>query len=193
MSNVKLLDGIFKDSEKIGKEFLLTLDVDRLVASCYVAASLTPKKPRYGGWETMGISGHSIGHWLSATATMYSVTRDEKLKEKLDYAVDELAYVQSQDPFGYVSGFPRDCYDRVFAGGDFEVSHFSLGDSWVPWYSIHKIYAGLIDVYNICDHEKALEVVLKLANWAKKGTDNLTDEEFQRMLICEHGGMNEAM
>ncbi|MCM3164172.1 glycoside hydrolase family 127 protein [Metabacillus litoralis] len=193
MSNVKLLDGIFKDSEKIGKEFLLTLDVDRLVASCYVAASLTPKKPRYGGWETMGISGHSIGHWLSATATMYSVTRDEKLKEKLDYAVDELAYVQSQDPFGYVSGFPRDCYDRVFAGGDFEVSHFSLGNSWVPWYSIHKIYAGLIDVYNICHHEKALEVVLKLANWAKKGTDNLTDEEFQRMLICEHGGMNEAM
>lgn len=193
MNNVMLLDGIFKDSERIGKEYLLYLDVDRLVASCYDAASLTPKKPRYGGWETRGISGHSIGHWLSAAATMYSVTKDEKLKEKLNYAIDELAHVQSFDPYGYVSGFPRECYDQVFAGGDFEVSHFSLGDSWVPWYSIHKIYAGLIDAYKICHNEKALEVVIKLADWAKEGTDRLTDDEFQRMLICEHGGMNEAM
>ncbi|MFC0272768.1 beta-L-arabinofuranosidase domain-containing protein [Metabacillus herbersteinensis] len=193
MKNVKLLDGIFKDSQQLGKEYLLYLDVDRLVASCYDAASQTPKKPRYGGWETMGISGHSIGHWLSAASTMYAVTGDEKLKEKLDYAIDELALVQAFDPDGYVSGFPRDCYNKVFAGGDFEVSNFSLGDSWVPWYSIHKIYAGLIDAYQLCHSEKALEVVIKLADWAKNGTDHLNDEQFQRMLICEHGGMNEAM
>ncbi|PMC35653.1 glycosyl hydrolase [Bacillus sp. UMB0899] len=193
MTDVKLLNGIFKDSQEIGKDYLLFLNVDRLVASCYDAASLTPKQPRYGGWETKGISGHSIGHWLSAASTMYAVTGDGKLKEKLDYAIEELAYVQSFDKDGYVSGFPRDCYDKVFAGGDFEVSNFSLGDSWVPWYSIHKIYAGLMDAYQLAQSEKALEVVIKLADWAKKGTDHLTDEEFQRMLICEHGGMNEAM
>ncbi|MEH6992881.1 beta-L-arabinofuranosidase domain-containing protein [Neobacillus drentensis] len=191
--NVTLLDGIFKESQEVGKGFLLTLDVDRLVASCYQAISKIPKKPLYGGWEKRGISGHSIGHWLSAASSMYAVTKDKELKEKLDYAINELEHVQSFDPDGYVSGFKRDCFDKVFAGGDFQVSNFSLGDSWVPWYSIHKIYAGLIDTYKLTGNEKALQVVLKLADWAKRGTDNLSNQEFQRMLICEHGGMNEAM
>ena len=192
MQNVTLSDGIFKESQEKGKEYLIYLDVDRLIAPCYEAASRTPKKPRYGGWESTPISGHSIGHWLSAAATMYAVTSDEELKHKMDYAVNELAYVQSLDVSGYVSGFPRTYFDKVFTG-DFEVQNFSLAGGWVPWYSIHKIYAGLIDVYSLTGNLKALEVVTKLADWAKKGTDNLSDEQFQRMLICEHGGMNEAM
>ncbi|MFN7252315.1 MAG: beta-L-arabinofuranosidase domain-containing protein [Anaerobacillus sp.] len=189
--NVRLLDGTFKESEQKGKEYLLYLDVDRLIAPCYEAISQLPKKPRYGGWETTGISGHSIGHWLSAVAQMYSVTNDEELKKKMDYAIDELAQLQSLDQEGYVSGFPRLCFDKVFTG-TFEVEHFSLAGQWVPWYSIHKIFAGLIDAYKLLNHEKALEVVIKLANWAKKGTDNLDDAKFEKMLICEHGGMNET-
>jgi len=192
MTQVKLLEGIFKTSQETGKGFLYTLDVDRLMAPCYEAASLKAKKPRYGGWESTQIAGHSIGHWLSAAATMYEATGDEQLKEKLVYAVDELAYVQSHDPDGYVSGFPRGCFDKTFTG-TFEVHNFGLGGSWVPWYSIHKIYAGLIDAYRYAGIEKALETVIKLSDWAKRGTDRLNDEQFQRMLICEHGGMNEAM
>nr|WP_144922185.1 glycoside hydrolase family 127 protein [Paenibacillus bovis] len=187
-----LLDGLFKRSQEKGKEYLLYLDVDRLIAPCYEAVNLTPKQPRYGGWEAKQIAGHSVGHWLSAAATMYTVTNDEALRAKVEYAVNELAHVQSFDADGYVSGFPRDCFDRVFTG-TFEVQAFGLGGSWVPWYSIHKIYAGLIDVYTLMGNEKALDVVVKLANWAKRGTDNLSDEQFQRMLICEHGGMNEVM
>lgn len=167
MEKVKLLAGIFKESQEKGKEYLIYLDVDRLIAPCYEAVSQIPKKPRYGGWESMGISGHSIGHWLSAAATMYSVTNDEDLLNKLQYAVDELAYVQGFDQDGYVSGFPRTCFDQVFSG-DFEVENFKLAGGWVPWYSIHKIYAGLIDVYNVTGNKKALEVVIKLADWAKK-------------------------
>jgi len=194
MMNVTLLDGIFQQSQETGKRYLLHLDVDRLVAPCYEAAGVAAKKPRYGGWEATQIAGHSIGHWLSAAATMIDATGDEALKRQLRYAVDELAEAQSHDPDGYVSGFARDCFDRVFDGdGEFEVHNFGLGGSWVPWYSIHKIYAGLIDAYRLAGIEKALEVVVKLADWAKKGTDKLTDEQFQRMLICEHGGMNEAM
>ncbi|WP_307719811.1 glycoside hydrolase family 127 protein [Paenibacillus kobensis] len=189
-----LQEGIFQASQQTGREYLLKLDVDRLVAPCYEAASLLPKNERYGGWEATQIAGHSIGHWLSAAAAMYAATGDMVLLEKLNYAVDELAFVQSSDPYGYVSGFPRDCFDRVFEGaGDFEVHNFGLGGSWVPWYSIHKIYAGLIDVYKLAGSEKALQVVVKLADWAKQGSDKLTKEQFQRMLICEHGGMNEAL
>jgi DUF1680 family protein len=192
MNDVKLLDGIFKDSQDKGKEYLFYLDIDRLVAPCYEAISLTPKKPRYGGWESTHISGHSIGHWLSAASAMYATTKDGELIQKLDYAIDELAYIQSFDHEGYVSGFPRTCFDRVFTG-DFEVANFGLAGSWVPWYSIHKIFAGLIDAYALAGNKKALEVVTKLADWAKKGTDNLNDEQFEKMLICEHGGMNEVM
>ncbi|WP_199613871.1 beta-L-arabinofuranosidase domain-containing protein [Paenibacillus alkalitolerans] len=192
MVQVTLLDGIFQESQETGKGYLLHLDVDRLIAPCYEAASLQPKKPRYGGWESTPIAGHSVGHWLSAASAMVAATGDEALLQKLIYAVDELAYVQSHDPDGYLSGFSRDCFDRVFTG-DFEVHNFGLGGSWVPWYSIHKIYAGLIDAYKLAGIEQALQAVVKLSDWAKKGTDRLTDEQFQRMLICEHGGMNEAM
>jgi len=151
-----------------------------------------PKKPRYGGWESMKISGHSLGHFMSAVSSLYVAEKDEILKEKLDYAVSELAYLQSLDEKGYVSGFPRECFDKVFTG-DFNVTRFELGESWVPWYSIHKIYAGLIDVYVLTGNQQALEVVIKLSDWAKKGTDNLTEEKFDKMTYCEHGGMCEAM
>lgn len=183
---------MFKQSQDKGKEYLLYLDLDRLIAPCYEAAGQKPKKPRYGGWEAKEIAGHSIGHWLSAASSMYAATGDIELKNRLEYAIDELSFVQSFDSSGYVSGFSRDCFDQVFSG-EFHVEHFSLGGSWVPWYSIHKIYAGLIDTYTLTGNEKALQVVVKLADWAKNGLANLNDDLFQKMLICEHGGMNEAM
>ncbi|GFP74453.1 glycoside hydrolase family 127 protein [Clostridium fungisolvens] len=192
MEKVQLLDGIFKTSQNKGKEYLLYLDVDRLLAPCYVAIGKTPKKPNYGGWEAKPISGHSLGHFLSALAAMYVADRDERLNDKLKYAVSELAYLQSLDEEGYVSGFAKDCFNKVFSG-EFNVTRFELGDSWVPWYSIHKIFAGLIDAYVLTENNQALEVVKKLSDWAKKGTDNLTEEQFDRMLYCEHGGMCEAM
>lgn len=191
MRNVKLLEGMFRRSQQKGKEYLLYLDIDRLVAPCYEAVGKTAKKERYGGWESMEIAGHSIGHWLSAAATMYQVTADKILMDKIEYALSELAIVQSFDKDGYVSGFSRDCFDNVFSG-EFEAGRFNLGGSWVPWYSIHKIYAGLIDVHRQTGSTLALEIVTKLADWAYNGLKNLTKEQFQRMLTCEHGGMNEA-
>ncbi|GAF64581.1 hypothetical protein BTS2_1474 [Bacillus sp. TS-2] len=189
--NVKLLDGIFKQSREKGKEYLLYLDVDRLIAPCFEAAGKVAKKERYGGWEKRGISGHSIGHWLSATASMYVQTRDQALKDKLDYAISELAELQKLDNEGFIAGFSKGCFDKVFTG-EFEVSRFNLAGGWVPWYSIHKIYAGLIDTYHLAQNKQALEVVLKLADWAKEGLQALDDEQFEKMLYCEHGGMNEV-
>ncbi|GAB2562717.1 glycoside hydrolase family 127 protein [Gracilibacillus alcaliphilus] len=188
---IHLHEGIFRQSQQRGKEYLLYLDVDRLIAPCYEAAGHKAKKERYGGWESKQIAGHSLGHWLSAAAEMYQVIHDQQLLEKVQYALNELAKVQEMDSTGYVSGFSRDCFDQVFTG-DFEVSNFSLGNSWVPWYSIHKIYAGLIDVYQSMQLNLALEIVLKLAEWAYQGLNQLTEKQMQRMLICEHGGMNEV-
>ncbi|GEN56869.1 glycosyl hydrolase [Halolactibacillus alkaliphilus] len=191
MLDVTLTEGIFKKSEATGLTFLLDLDIDRLIAPCYIAAGLKPKKPRYGGWESMEIAGHSLGHYLSAASIMYKTTKHPVLKERIDYAIMELSDLQAQSEDGYVSGFKRDCFDEVFTG-EFRVAPFSLGGSWVPWYSIHKIYQGLIDVYHFTGLMLAKKVVYRLANWAERGLKKLSDASFQRMLICEFGGMNEV-
>lgn len=191
MENVKLLSGIFKKSQDKGKEYLLFLDLDRLIAPFYEAIGKEPKKKRYGGWESMGISGHSLGHWLSASSYMYGATKDETLLKKIFYAIDELEIIQNFDGKGYISGFSRKCFDIAFEE-EFEVSNFELAGHWVPWYSIHKVFAGLLDVYKITDNRKALDILIKLSNWAYEGTKNMTEENFQKMITCEIGGMNDT-
>ena len=177
-------------SQEIGKAYLLRLDCDRLLAPIYEGMGQRPKQPTYEGWESREIKGHSVGHYLSAVATMYAATNDQEMKRRMDYIVDEIAYIQGSD--GYVGGVPSHIFEKAFTG-DFEVEHFSLNGYWVPWYSVHKIYAGLIDVYLLGENKKALDVVLKLADWVYESSKNMTDEAFQRMLISEHGGMNEVM
>jgi DUF1680 family protein len=190
--DVRILSGPFKHAEEMGKQYLLALDVDRLIAPCYEAIDLKPKKPRYGGWEAQGISGHMLGHWLSGAARLWASTGDPEIKRRLDYAISELAALQDKRPDGYVSGFPHKPFDAVFSG-TFQVQPFNLAGHWVPWYTMHKIFAGLIDAHVIGRNAQALTVATKLGDWAKNGTDKLNDEQFQRMLRCEHGGMMEVM
>ena len=192
LNNTKLLNGTFKTSQNKGKEYLLYLDVDRLIAPFYEVVGQKPKKKRYGGWEAMGISGHSLGHWLTAASYMYGTTRDGDLLLKLDYVIKELKKIQSFDNKGYLSGFPRTCFDIAFSGR-FEVNNFELAGHWVPWYSIHKVFAGLLDNYRITGNENTLDVLLKLCNWVFEGTKGMTDDEFQKMIICEIGGMNDTL
>lgn len=189
--NVQLTEGLFKTSQETGEQFLLDLDVDRLLAPCYIALGLEPKKTRYGGWESMEIAGHSLGHYLSAASIMYQTTKLEELKTRIDYIVMELADLQDVSGDGYISGFKRDCFDEVFSG-DFRVEPFSLGGSWVPWYSIHKIFQGLMDVYDFTGLNLAKDVLYRLSDWAETGLRSLSDDAFQRMLICEFGGMNDV-
>lgn len=190
MEKIRLMKGsLFQLSQEVGKNYLLELDVDRLLAPIYEGVGLVPPKPSYGGWESMQIKGHSLGHYLSALATMYYETEDALLKERLDYIVAVLKCLQRED--GYVGGVSSHPFDEAFTG-EFHVDNFSLSHYWVPWYSIHKIYAGLMDCYLLLHHEEALEVLIKLADWAVKGSASMTDEAFQRMLICEYGGMNEV-
>lgn len=189
---IQLRPGYFQSAQEMGKEYLHYLQADRLLAPLYEAIGLEPKAKRYGGWESMEIAGHSLGHFLSASAQMVETTGDVKLREKILYILEEMAYLQKMEGTGYISGFKRDCFDRVFSG-TFEVERFGLGGSWVPWYSIHKIYQGLIDVYKLLDITLALDLVIGMADWAVEGTDRLDDQAFERMLTCEFGGMNEAM
>lgn len=191
---VTLLDGPFKHAEDLGQKYLTDLEVERLLAPYYESAGEKAKEPRYGGWESAlnFVPGHILGHWLSATSRMSAVTGDAELKNRMDQAVSELATLQDKYGDGYISGFPEKSFLDVFAG-HFDAANNGLAGQAVPWYTMHKIYAGLIDAYEIGGNQQALTVVKKLADWAKKGTDKLSDAQFQNMLLIEHGGMSESM
>ncbi len=198
---VKLTGGIFKDSQDTGLAFIKSLDVDRLLAPvAYSTGASADKSKYYGGWEAYnyrtysgtGISGHSLGHWLSAAADMYAVTGDGEVKAMLDYAVDRLDTYQKTDGTGYIGGVEKTGLIGAFKG-ELRVSAFDLNGYWVPWYSFHKIYQGLIDAYTLAGNEKALAVARGFADWAIDVTKDMTDEKFAKMLECEYGGMNEAM
>ena len=194
LSRVELLDGLFKRAEQRDAQYLLRLEPDRFLAWFRKRAGLEPRGKVYGGWESDEIAGHCLGHYLSACSMMYAVTGDERLRDRVDYIVDELALCQAEHGDGYVAAIPGGKESLLKAGrGQIDARAFDLNGIWVPWYTLHKELAGLRDAYLYCDSDKAREVAKKLADWSDRTTSDMSDAEWQKMLSCEHGGMNEVL
>ena len=192
LGQVRLLEGPFKDAMDRNAAWLLSLDPDRLLAGFHESAGLEPKAPRYGGWEGQGVAGHCLGHHLSACAAM-SALGDARFTERANYIVHELALCQDAGGDGYVGAIPDG--RRVFAEiarGDIRAENFNLNGVWVPWYTMHKVMAGLRDAWRVAGNEEALAVYRRLGDWTLKVTDALTPEQLQIMLSCEQGGMYEV-
>ena len=129
-----------------------------------------------------------LGHYLSALSLMYASTGDAELKQRVDYLVAGLAECQSNSVSagfhaGYLSAFPESFIDRVE----------NRKPVWAPWYTLHKIMAGLFDASQLCGNAQALEVLTNMANWVKFRVDNLPEEKMQASLDTEFGGMNEVL
>jgi uncharacterized protein len=185
LCEVRLLDGQFKHAQELDRRYLLSLDVDRLLHTFRLNAGLPSSAQALGGWEEpkCELRGHFVGHYLTACALMYAATGDEQLKRKGDAVVDGLVQCQARFPNGYLSAFPESFFDRVEA----------RQNVWAPYYTLHKLYAGLMDMYVYCDNAQALEVCTRFGHWVKSRNDRLSDEKMQAMLGTEHGGMNEAL
>ena len=179
---------LFEKSQELGLKYVLSFSPDRFLSPAYTALGKEPKAMTYGGWEARQIQGHMLGHYLSALSGFVFQTGSKEAKEKLDYTVSCIKSIQRED--GYFGGSPSTPFDTVFSShGNFAVERFSLASWWVPWYSIHKIYAGLIDAYIYGKNSDALEIVKRMADWAIRGTEKMNDSDIQKMLTCEHGGM----
>ena len=191
--DVRLLAGEFKTGQDTAVEYLLSLEPDRLLANFRKESGLEPKAKPYGGWESLGIAGHSLGHYLSGCALGYASTGNEELLRRVNYIVAELAACQQANGDGYVSAIPggKKCYAEV-AAGNIRSGGFDLNGIWVPNYTMHKLLAGLRDAYRLCGNEQALTVARGLGDWFDKTLANLTDAQMQKILACEHGGMNEV-
>ena len=193
LSQVRLLDGPFREAMERNATWLLDFDMDRLLSGFRTAAGLAPKAEPYGGWEQQGVAGHTLGHYLSACAAMHAATGDPRFTERVRYMVEELALCQEAGGDGYIGAIPegRRVFDEI-AKGDVRAENFQLNGVWVPWYTMHKVMAGLRDARLHGDDETALAVYRRLGDWALSVTDGLTPEQRETMLHCEHGGMNEV-
>ena len=190
LQDVRLLDGPFREAMLRDQDYILSIEPDRLLHTFRLNAGLTTKAEPLGGWEApeVELRGHSIGHYLSACALMYRATGDARFKHRADGLVGELAKVQqalaargAHD--GYLSAFPETFFDRVE----------ERQKVWAPYYTIHKIMAGLLDVSQLCGNQQALDVVARMAAWVRFRMDRLSTERQQRMLETEFGGMADVL
>ncbi|WP_343253405.1 beta-L-arabinofuranosidase domain-containing protein, partial [Ligaoa zhengdingensis] len=204
LEDVALLDGEFLEKEEINRAVMDSISADTILyafrynANQNYGANLDYKgAPSLHGWAEPGhqFAGHLEGHYMSALAMLYGRYHDEADKAKLDAIVDGLAEIQGLmlsdgdnpgDPKvarGYLSAFPESRFDQL------ESHQYAA----VPWYMIHKIMAGLLDAYNYCGNEKALEVADQLAQWTKWRMERLGDRAEEVLSYEEYGGMNEVL
>lgn len=191
LRDVELLDSPFLQAQRRTEAYLLSLDPDRLVAAFRTNAGLEPKAAVYGGWESeetwadINCHGHTLGHYLSACALMHRSTGDARFKQRVDYLAGELAACQAASGSGLVCAFPK---------GPALVEAHIRGEkiTGVPWYTLHKVFAGLRDGAQLADSQTSRAVLLRLADWTVAATAPLSDAQFEAMLETEHGGMNEV-
>lgn len=198
---------------------LLALDADRLLAgfretAAYAAGmneterkAYMKDKTRYGGgWENALIGGHTLGHYLTAVAQGVvnpglSKTTQDKLKERMEYIVDALADCQEKTvgskvcKEGYLFGAKLVSTTELEA--QFDNVEKSLANistqAWVPWYTMHKILAGLVDAYEITGNKTALATAEKLGDWVADRANSWSVSTQNKVLAIEYGGMNDAM
>lgn len=185
LNEVRLLDSRFKDNMERDGKWLLSIDINSLLHSWYVNAGMETNAKPFGGWEGLDVElkGHTTGHVMSALVMMYASTGNIAYKEKGDSIVTHLAEIQKVlNQKDYLSAFPQNLINRVIEGKPV----------WAPWYTIHKIMAGLIDMYQYAGNKQALDIVVKMGNWAYDKLKNLSPEQLAIMLKTEFGGMNEA-
>ena len=187
LHQVRLLDGPFKRACDLNVDVLLQYDTDRLLAPFLKEAGLTPKGESFPNW--IDLDGHVGGHYLSALAIHYAATGNEECKRRMDYMVSELKRCQQAHGNGYVGGVPKgmEAWKEIQKGNVGIVWKY-----WVPWYNLHKTYAGLRDAWAYGGSEEAKEMFLSLCDWGLGIIAPLTDEQMEQMLGNEFGGMDEV-
>ena len=242
LSDVILTDDYFTQITQKDVDFLNTFDVDRLLYNFRLTAGLPNKASGpYSGWENTRIGGHTLGHYLAAAAQAcaggygeYKGRDGISLRERVAALIYGLAECQEagknrgaasggeENPCkaGFIFGAtmedpskPELQFDKLEAG--------TPADTWVPWYTMHKIMNGLVEVAKLCDNcvgddmclsdgvtnsvkaeaanpdnsvgVRALVVAENLGEWIYRRTSSWTEEELSRVLSVEYGAMNDCL
>lgn len=186
MKHVRLGAGALRAAADSNARYLKSLPPDRLLHTFRLTAGLPSSAEPLGDWEKPDceLRGHFVGgHYLSASALAFAGSGDEELKRNGDLMVAELAKCQAQHKNGYLGAFPQEYFDRLRDGVNV----------WAPFYTMHKIMAGHLDMYTLAGNEQALDTTEKMAKWVRNWTDPLSESQMQRILLVEYGGMGEVL
>ena len=200
LQDVVINDGPFRHAQDLNCQVLLQYDLGRLMQPYENQAGLTESGKPFENWGgTYGLQGHVGGHYISALAISYASCQDEvtrsELKSRMDQFVHRLKECQDvwdKHENAVMHGYCGAVYNSekvwtTLAQGNMD----EYWKSWVPFYNIHKTYAGLRDAWMYAGSEEAKAVFLKFCDWGVNLIANLTDDQVQGVLGNEHGGINE--
>jgi uncharacterized protein len=182
MPEVRLLPSFWKNTMELNRSFLYSLPNERLAYNFRVTAGIPTDADPLGGWEAPDceLRGHYVGHYLSSCALIHASTGDQVIANKANDLVATLSECQRKD--GYLGAYPSDFYERLR-------NHQKV---WAPFYTYHKILAGHIDMYEHTGNQQSLDTAVRMADWADAYSRTFSADDWQRVLLVEHGGMNEA-
>ena len=185
LRQVRLLDSPWLDAQRWNIAYMKRLDIDRLLHNFRINAGLQSSARPLGGWEAPDceLRGHFVGHYLSGAAIAFASTGDEDMRQRGDALVAGLAACQARRKDGYLSAFPTSFFDRLAAGTPV----------WAPFYTIHKIMAGLLDMHDHAGNRRALSVLEGMAGWVDQWTAARDEPAMQKVLETEFGGMNDVL
>ena len=210
MRQVRLTGGIYQQAAEWNRGYMSRLAAGRLLYNFRANAGLPTEnaKPladmsaeRVTSWEHPDdgqhgteLRGHFTGHFLSATAQL-AANGDQDAQAKGDELVAELAKVQQKLGGGYLSAFPTELFDRLDAlsGKPRDPNPAAPQLPWAPFYTYHKILAGMLDMHRLAGNAQALAVAEGMADWADRWTASKSDEHMQQILETEYGGMAESL
>jgi hypothetical protein len=186
LASVRLTSGIFQEQEEINARYLDSLTVDRLLHSFRITAGIPSSATPYKGWEdpTCELRGHFAGgHFLSAVALASAATGNTVLKSRGDELVAGLDACQKKIGTRYLSAYPTELFEHLAQGKPV----------WAPFYTYHKIMAGLLDMYLLAGNADSLRIAEGMGQWAHEYFLGISADQRQRMLRTEYGGMNEVL
>ncbi len=201
LSAVDITDTYLTNAEDKEIAYLLSLDADRLLVGFRETAGIDTKGARrYAGWETSLIAGHTLGHYLTATAQAIATlpasdAREAQLKNKLNTLITGLKECQEKTGTGFLFGatvLNRNNIEFQFDNVEGNKTNITT-EAWVPWYTMHKILAGVIDVYKYTGNETALEIAKDLGTWVYNRTQTWSASVRRTVLNIEYGGMNDCL
>jgi len=179
--SVKVTEPLVVNAYVKEREYLCSLDTDKLLAGFRETAGIPNDAEKYsGGWENEEYCGHTLGHYMVALAQIYAKERSGEIKERLEYVLSVLSRCQSEN--GYLFTFPEEVFDKL-----------ENGQPYKSWYIMHKLVTGLIAVYKLAGIDQALSIVKNLGEWIVDRVQKWTDRELRRVLSIADGGMNECL
>jgi uncharacterized protein len=190
---VLLGEGPLRERQERNRAYLASLEADRLLHNFRRTAGLPSTARPLGGWESpkVGLRGHFVGHYLAACALASRTSADGELAARASYLVKEMARCQEKLGNGYLGAFPETAFDTL-------ETRFS--GAWAPYYTLHKIMAGLLAVYTHCGNRQALEVCTRLADYTGRRMGRLDEATVEKLLFTvgpnptnEFGGMSEVL